>query len=181
MKRRRFILHLLSIFILASCVTHYFDRPIPVDVRNYNQMPKEIQGNWTSNDGEDIVIDKTCWTLNSVDSTGEKQSTIEFIIPDSLTVKRWRKSYYFNKLESNGYWTVYYGQKEGEFFYIKGLGDDDTLAFKQILNLEPTRIEKTSRYYSAPLKKKQLKKFASNGGFCDTLMVFDLKKRELTK
>ncbi|HRX68500.1 MAG TPA: hypothetical protein P5200_09025, partial [Tenuifilaceae bacterium] len=91
MKRRRFILHLLSIFILASCVTHYFDRPIPVDVRNYNQMPKEIQGNWTSNDGEDIVIDKTCWTLNSVDSTGEKQSTIEFIIPDSLTVKRWRK------------------------------------------------------------------------------------------
>ncbi|HPE19653.1 MAG TPA: hypothetical protein PLM76_13530, partial [Tenuifilaceae bacterium] len=144
-------------------------------------MPKEIQGNWTSNDGEDIVIDKTCWTLNSVDSTGEKQSTIEFIIPDSLTVKRWRKSYYFNKLESNGYWTVYYGQKEGEFFYIKGLGDDDTLAFKQILNLEPTRIEKTSRYYSAPLKKKQLKKFASNGGFCDTLMVFDLKKRELTK
>ena len=167
--------------IITSCVTHYFDRPVPVDARSYNKMPTEIRGKWKSNDGEDIVIDKACWTLNSVDSTGITESTIEFIIPDSLTVKRWRKSYYFNKLESNGYWTLYVGQKKGDFFYIKGLGDDDTLSFKMFLNVEPNKIEKSSRYYSVPLNKKQLKEFVSRGGFCDTLMVFDLKKRELMK
>lgn len=166
--------------LLASCVTHYFSQPLPVDATTVNVLPKDIHGSWISGE-EEVVIDKTSWTLNSVDSTGNKKSKLEFAIPDSLVVKKWRNYHFFNIAETDGYWTLYLGYKHKNFYYIKGLGDKDTLKFREVLKIQPQRINKTQRFYNSPITKKQLRKLFRNGGFCDTVMMFDLKKRVLVK
>lgn len=175
----RFFLIIFST-LLASCVTHYFTQPLPVDATSVNEMPSAIYGKWISGD-EEIIIDKTSWTLNSVDSTGSKTSKLEFAIPDSLIVKKWRKYHYFNIAEKDGYWTLYLGFKHKNFYYVKGLGGNDTLTIKNVLQIEPDTVNKTQRFYNTPISKKQLRRFANKGGFCDTIMVFDTKNRTLIK
>ena len=180
MNNIRTYLLLFFSFLLGSCVTHYFTQPLPIDAETVNVMPSPILGKWVSGE-EEVIIDKTSWTLNTIDSTGAKTSKLEFVIPDSLVVKKWRKNHYFNIAENDGYWTLYLGYKHKNLFYVKGLGGQDTLTLKNVLQIVPDTINKTQLFYSTPISKRQLRKFANKGGFCDTIMVFDLKNRTIVK
>jgi len=181
MKRHIVFLAMLIGICNTSCTTHFFTEPQPVGVQSTDKMPEPIMGEWKSLDmNETHIIDKNRWIRKSADSLGIVTTKVEQCISDSLIIKKVGKLYFVNTLEDGNLWTVYLGQSSGNFFYIKGLGEADTLILKTSLGIVPdSTANSTELYYKQNLTKKQIKKLVKNGGFADTLMVFDLKNRTL--
>ena len=177
---KNFLLAFVPLFAV-SCITHYFSQPLPVDAKEEFTMPKVIVGEWVG--GEDTVyVEDLFWTINSTDSTGNRTSSIEFQMKnDSIVIKRWRNNYYFNTLESNGYWNLYLGHEHKNQFFLQRLAGEDTLTLNNAIGVVPDRIEKSNRFYDKSITKRQLRKFVRKGGFCDTVMVFDMKTRTILK
>lgn len=163
--------------ILSSCLTHYFIEPVPSNAKAQKSMPKPLIGQWNKGN-EKHTIDKQKWINQYEDSTGTVKTSIEYELSDSMIIKKAGKYYFVNSLEENGYWTVYLGFKEKNHFYIKGLSDTDTLNFVTILNLKPdSTVKDKELYYNKPLTRRQMRKFVKQGGFTDTLIVFDIANR----
>lgn len=181
MRKHLTIVMVCALAIATSCTTHYFPEPQPIDAKSINEMPKSIIGQWDKPEENEIhIIDKTSWISISTDSLGNQTTKREYVISDSLIVKKVDKFYFINMLEDDSYWQVFLGFKEGNSFLIKGLGSADTLTLKSSLGLTPdSTAESNELYYKQNLSKKQMKKLVKDGGFADTLMVFDLKSRTL--
>lgn len=152
-------------------------------VKPTNKMPKPIIGEWKSlEESETHIIDNTKWISKGIDSLGNATIRLEHCIYDSLIIKKVGKLYFINTLEDHNYWAVYLGQEVGEIFYIKSLGKADTLTLKNSLGIVPDSTANSNElYYKQSLTKKQIKKLVKDGGFADTLMVFDLRNRTLDK
>lgn len=179
MKKVSPILVAIMVIALSSCVTHYFSEPVPVDAKDYPSIPKPMRGVWTAED-ETHTINKDKWISEKVDSLGTKTTEIEYELSDSLTVKKSNDYYFFNSLNSNGYWAVYLGCKHKNYFYIKGLGAADTLTLANSIGLIPDSTNKANeRYFNTPFTDEQMKKFINDGGFADTLIIFDLDNRTI--
>ena len=182
MRKHLTIVMVCALAIATSSTTHYFPEPQPIDAKSINEMPKSIIGQWDKPEENEIhIIDKTSWISISTDSLGNQTTKREYVISDSLIVKKVDKFYFINMLEDDSYWQVFLGFKEGNSFLIKGLGSADTLTLKSSLGLTPdSTAESNELYYKQNLSKKQMKKLVKDGGFADTLMVFDLKNRTLS-
>lgn len=173
------IVALLITFILSltSCLTFYFIEPIPVDAKDYNSLPKEIFGIWQA-DNETHTIDRNKWISEKIDSLGNPILEIEFELSDSLVIKKSGKHYYFNTLEKNGHWTLYYGYKDKNYFFVKGLNNSDTITFVNSIGVLPDSIQQNKAlFYNTRLSSKQMKKFVEEGGFADTIFLLDIKNR----
>lgn len=182
MRKIAIISVLLLGVVLSSCLTHFFSVPQPVDVKNSKQMPKEIMGEWKKEGENEVhIIDKTSWTNITTDSLGNSITKIEHRLCDSLVVKRAGKKYFINTLEENGYWILYLGYKDNNRFFVKGLGEADTLTLKTVLKFTPDSVASGNELYykQINLTRKQLEKLVKNGGFADTLIVFDIKSRTI--
>jgi hypothetical protein len=167
----------LLVIIISSCVSHFFSEPVPTDVKNYNSLPKPMFGVW-QNEGETHIIDKEKWIKQTQDSMGNTISEVEYKLSDSLAIRKVGKNHFINVLEENGYWSLYLGFKQKDYFYIRGLGAADTLIFMNALGLTPSKSESQDDYfYNSPITKKQMETFIKNGGFADTVIVFDIKNR----
>ena len=181
MKKYLTIITACALAFASSCTTHYFPEPQPIDAKSINEMPKPIIGQWDKPDeGETHFINKTSWVSISTDSLGNRTTKREYTISDSLIVKKVDKFYFINMLEDNNYWMVMLGHQEGNNFYIKGLGDEDTLTLKSSLGITPdSTTESNDLFYRQSLTKNQMKKLVKDGGFADTLMVFDLTNKTI--
>jgi hypothetical protein len=146
-------------------------------------MPKPIIGEWKSLEKEEThIIDNIKWISSSTDSLGNLTTRVEHCISDSLIIKKVGKLYFINTREDHNFWAVYLGQKNGDIFYIRSLGKADTLTLKTSLGIVPDSTANSNElYYKQSLTKKQIKKLVEDGGFADTLMIFDLKNRTLDK
>src|SRR5690554_2581976 len=181
MKKISLVLVAIMASALSSCVTHYFAEPVPTDAKDYSYIPKAMQGSWAT-ENELHTIGKNKWISEEVDSLGNKTTTVEFELSDSLIVKRFKRYYFFNSLEKNGYWAVYFGFKQGNRFFIMGLGDDDTITLASSIELLPDSIcNDNEHYFNTPFTKKLMRKFIADGGFADTLIVFDVDNRTMNK
>lgn len=179
MKKVSSILVAIIAISLSSCVTHYFAEPVPVDAKDYSSMPQSIQGRWTA-ENETHTINKQKWISERVDSLGNKTTKIEYEISDSLIVRKSDDYYFFNNLHRNGYWTVYLGYKQSNYFFIKGLGDADTLTLVNSVGLVPDSInDANERYLNTPFTNELMMKFIKDGGFVDTLIIFDIDNRTI--
>ncbi|MDY0202178.1 MAG: hypothetical protein RBR40_14450 [Tenuifilaceae bacterium] len=179
MKKVNLILVSILVISLSSCVTHYFAEPVPVDAKDYSSIPQSIQGRWTAK-GDVHTISEDKWISEKTDSLGNKTTKIEYELSDSLIVRTADGYYFFNNLHSNGYWTVSLGYKQSNHFFIKGLGDSDTLTLVNSVGLTPDSINDASdRYFNTPFTNKLMKKFIEDGGFADTLIVFDIDNRTI--
>lgn len=182
MKAKSFLLMLTIVLSTTSCTTHFFNEPQPVNTKNSKRMPRELAGEWRNDEDKEIHhIDKTTWTKTKFDSLGNITGKEVTSLSDSLIIKRVKRNYFINKLEENGFWVVYLGKKSNKHFLIKGIGKADSLAIKTILKLTPDSIADDHEYYynNAKIDKKQMLDFVENGGFTDTLFVFDLEKRTI--
>jgi hypothetical protein len=179
MKKFNVILIIIIAIAMSSCLTHYFAEPIPIDVQDYPSIPEPMLGVWNAED-ETHTIYEDRWISEKIDSLGNKITKTEYELSDSLIVKRSGNNFFFNSLEENGYWTVYLGYNQNEYFFIKSLGATDTLTFVNSIGLEPDSTNKSKeRYYNTPIPESKILKFINDGGFSDTLFVFDLKKRTI--
>ena len=179
MKKSTLTLVLILAIVLPSCVTHYFAEPVPSDAKEYRYVPKTMRGAWTADD-EQHTITKDKWISEKTDSLGNKTVTIEFELSDSLLVRRLNGYYFFNCLEKNGYWSVYIGVKQEGHFFIRGLDDDDTITLASSIEMLPDSIcDDNKHYFNTPFTKKLMKKFIADGGFVDTLIVFNVDNRTL--
>jgi hypothetical protein len=172
---------ILSIFLLIapSCISLFFIEPVPSDVKNYNSIPKPLWGEWTKED-ETHIINQSIWIKQRTDSTGLTKTNIEFELSDSLIIRKVGKYHFINTLEENGYWCLYLGFKEKDLFFIRALSAEDTLIFGNSLDIIADKTgDKNDYFYNKPITKKQMKKFIKNGGFTDTLIVFDIRNRKV--
>lgn len=180
MKKINIILISLLSVLLTSCLTHYFAQPVPFDGQEYSSIPEPMLGIWTADD-ETHTISKTDWISEKTDSLGNIITKKEYELSDSLIVMKTGDFYFFNSLEDNGYWTVYLGFKKSDYFIVKGLGAADTLTFENSIGLKPDSVNNEKElYYNNPVKAIDIKKFIKDGGFVDTMFVFDLKNRLIT-
>jgi hypothetical protein len=177
MKKTYLIFVILLSLACSSCLTHFFSQPQPVDAKQMSTMPKPIIGQWyKANEVHTISAD--VWVSETIDSLSNTILKTEYHLSDSLILKRSGKHYFINNLEENGHWTLYLGIKSNNKFLIKSLGDDDTLTLKKSLNITPdSTANEKELYYNSGLTKRQLKRFVKDGGFSDTLIVFNLKTR----
>jgi hypothetical protein len=142
-------------------------------------LPKPILGVWHS-DGETHIIDREKWIKQTLDSAGNTETKVEYELSNGLIIRKVGENHFINTLEENGYWSLYLGIKQKNYFYIRGLKGADSLLFMNTLGLTPTKSEeKDEFYYNTPISKKQMKMFINNGGFADTIIVFDLKNRTI--
>jgi len=179
MKKIRVALLITFIFSLTSCLTFYFIEPIPVDAKAYNSMPKPLIGEWSA-ENEKHTVDKTKWISEKTDSLGNSIVEIEFELSDSLVIKKSGKHYFFNVLEENGHWTLYFGYQDKNYFFVKGLNNSDTITFVNSIGVRPDSINyDKGLYYNTRFSSKQMKKFVDAGGFADTIFLFDIKNRRI--
>lgn len=179
MKKINTILIAILAISLSSCLTHYFADPVPIDAKDCTSIPEPMQGVWTAKD-ETHTIYKEKWISERIDSLGVKTTKTEYELSDSLIVKKLDNYYFFNNLDKNGYWIVYLGFKQNNNFFIKGLGTADTLTLANSIGFTPDSTNKAKeRYFNAPFTNKLMKKFINDGGFADTLIVFDIDTRTL--
>jgi hypothetical protein len=140
-----------------------------------------MQGVWTA-ENETHTINNDKWISERIDSLGNKTTTIKYELSDSLIVKKSNDYYFFNGLDENGYWTVYLGFKQKDYFFIKGLGDADTLTLANSIGLIPDSTNNAKeRYFNTPFTNELMNKFINDGGFADTLIVFDIDTRKIKK
>jgi hypothetical protein len=163
---------------MTSCLAYYFQNPVPVDARNYKSMPKHILGEWIIEDGK-LAIDKEKWVSIITDSNGVVNKKVEYVLSDSLVIKKYKQYFFINQLDKNGFWTLYVGHRVDKSFLIKRLGAADSLKFETVLGILPDSTSGKSLFYCKPIKKKQIKKVIDNDGFSDTLFRFDLKTRKM--
>jgi hypothetical protein len=175
MRKVKFLLLLIAV-LTNSCLTFYFEHPIPVDVKNTKRMPRALKGEWKTEEGL-LTINNTQWISIITDSNGVVTRKVEYELSDSLILRKYKKNYFFNQLAENGYWNLYLGFETGTHFVIKRLGDDDTLTFKTTLGLLADSTTNEALYFQQPITKRQIIKFIDGGGFSDTLFLFDLKNR----
>ncbi|MDD2195590.1 MAG: hypothetical protein PHE03_01960 [Bacteroidales bacterium] len=179
MKKVSPILVAIMVIALSSCITHYFADPVPIDVKDSSSIPEPMLGTWTAKD-KTHTIDLNKWISEKVDSLGNKNIEVEFTLSDSLIIKRSDDYFFFNNLENNGYWTVYLGYKRNSSFIIKGLGSADTLTLANSIGFVPDSVnDAKERYFNTPFTNELMKKFIKDGGFADTLIVFDIVNRTL--
>jgi len=177
-KRITLALSTAVLVLLSSCITLYFAVPAPFDAKQTTVLPKPIWGEWKK-DNETHTISGDTWINQWADSTGITFTKLEHKLSDSLIIKKDGKYHYINKLEENGYWTIYLGFKQKNLFLIKSLGDSDTLLLSKIISITPDSSNTKEFFYRNQISKKQMRKFIGNGGFTDTLIIFDLKTRTL--
>lgn len=180
MKKSLYFSFMVLVTFLCSCVTFYFEKPLPIDAKQCKSMPRALRGKWTGKEGM-LTIDKTKWVSQSTDSLGATTSKVEFELSDSLIMKKYKHYYFFNTLNTNSYWNVYVGYKIDNFFIIKRLAKDDSLSLNANLGILPDSVSQSNLFYRTPINKKQLVNFIKQGGFTDTLFLFDIKNRELLK
>jgi hypothetical protein len=178
--KKLLLLSLLVTLLFSSCLTFYFSQPLPVDAKVCHRMPRPLRGNWKGNEGT-LKIDKKKWLSTSVDSNDRVSMKTEFELSDSLVLKRYKGYYFFNMLNSNGFWNVYVGQKRHNYFIINRMSREDSLALKTAIGVIPDSVSESNLFYRSPISKKQLVKYIEQGGFADTLFLFDIKNRELLK
>lgn len=180
MKKNNIILLALMGIVMSSCLTHYFAEPIPTDGQRYPSIPEPMLGVWAADD-ETHTIDKTTWISERIDSLGNVITKKEYELSDSLVVIKTGDFFFFNSLEQNGFWTVYLGFKKNDFFFVKGLGASDTLTFETSIGLKPDSVNNEKEfYYNTPITSGTIKKFINDGGFADTMFIFDIKQRIIT-
>jgi hypothetical protein len=177
-KRIIFGFWVVVLALLPSCITLYFAEPVPFNAKQVNTLPKPIWGEWKK-ENETHIISRDKWINHWVDSTGKTFTKIEHKLSDSLIIKKDGKYHYINKLEENGYYTIYLGLKQKNLFIIKSLGDTDTLLLSKTISITPDSSTAKEYFYRAPISKKQMRTFIKRGGFTDTLLIFDLKTRTL--
>lgn len=178
--KKLLLLSVLISLLFSSCLTFYFSQPLPVDAKVCSRMPRALRGNWEGKEGT-LRIDKKRWVSSTVDSNERLSMRTEFELSDSLVLKRYKKYYFFNVLNTNGFWNVYVGQKRNNFFIINRMNRDDSLGLKTRLGIFPDSVSESNLFYRSPISKKQLVKYIEQGGFADTLFLFDIKKRLLVK
>lgn len=180
MKRTLYVSLVVLLAAMSSCITFYFEKPLPIDAKQCKSMPRALRGKWTGKEGL-LTIDKTKWVSQSTDSLGVTTTKVEFELSDSLIMKKYKQYYFFNTLNTNTYWNVYVGYKIDSLFIIKRLAKEDSLLLKTNLDILPDSASQSNLFYRTPINKKQLVKYIEHGGFTDTLFLFDIKNRELLK
>lgn len=166
---KRFLLGLLGILGMQSCVTFYFAQPLPSDAKTARYMPRSIRGQWSGSEGT-LNIDKTRWVSVSNDSTGRITMKVEYRLCDSLIVKQYRGYYFFNTHNRNGHWNVYAGNKKNRKFIITQLARADSLLFQKTLGMVPDSTHENSLFFTQPIGKRELVRYIKRGGFTDTLL-----------
>jgi len=177
MKKEKVFILLMGC-LLASCITYYFESPVPIDARNRKSMPGTIRGEWNTDEGK-LIINKTQWISISTDTNGVTSKKVEYELSDSLILRSFKKYFFFNQLEENGFWSPYFGFKSNGQFLIKSLGEKDSLILVKELNILPDSVSESGLFFYQPIDKIAIKKLIDTGGFCDTLFVFDLKRRTM--
>lgn len=171
---------IFAVVFLSSCISYYFEHPVPYDAKTVNEMPKILIGEWQG-DGGKLIVNNNQWISVETDSNGITVSKIEYALSDSLIIKRDDKRYFFNELNSNGFWSVYLGCQSDNLFLIKRLAKADSLIFKNSIGLLPDSVSGNDFYYGGKLTKQAMQKFVDDGGFSDTLFKFNLKTRTVNQ
>ena len=180
MKKSLYVSLMVLVTAMNSCITFYFEKPLPIDAKQCKSMPRALRGKWTGSEGT-LCIDKTKWVSQSTDSLGVTTTKVEFELSDSLIMKKYKQYYFFNTLNTNSFWNVYVGYKIDSLFIIKRLAKEDSLSLKTNLNILPDSASQSNLFYRTPITKKQLVKYIEHGGFTDTLFLFDIKNRTILK
>ncbi len=180
MKKYLYFTLMAIVIAMSSCITFYFEKPLPIDAKQCKSMPRALRGKWTGSEGS-LTIDKTKWVSQSTDSLGVTTTKVEFELSDSLILKKYKQYFFFNTLNTNSYWNVYVGYKIDNFYIIKRLAKDDSLSLQTNLGILPDSVSQSDLFYRTPINKKQLVKYIEQGGFTDTLFLFDVKKKLLVK
>lgn len=139
MKTLTLLASLFALF-LSSCISYYFEAPLPLNKTEMNQFPKSMVGAYENNDHAKLHINDTSITIYEASLTGED---LVFTISDSVVVKPFGEKVLVSLCElkeepGKTKWMVFCLESIGETLSISLLEPEDSSEVAQMKRI--TRV-----------------------------------------
>lgn len=149
---------IFTVFILGltSCSNVYFNTPLPIDAENLESVPADLQGYWGENNDSFEINDQVAMLIEHKTKTVD---TLIWGLSDSLVLRQ-ADNFYIVNLKNDDWWEGIIFKKKGDEIEVYYPNYKETIQ-SQKLELKNLKKEKYTEeyFYSAQLKKKDIKKF----------------------